>query len=121
VALNTALDQAVQERGQSGRRLLRENPLHGVPFPKEKNPRQPIVTHDEYLRLLEVAAGIDPLLHLALVVAEGTGRKGYSVADIAAAGGWRDVDTLYRSYLTADPEVIRKVVTEPINRLVPGG
>jgi integrase len=225
IALQLALNWAVRERTPSGRRLLRENPLHGIRLPKEKNPRQPVMTHDVYLRLLEVADRVHPLLKLGLVVAEGTGRrisswnnllwddvdfaagtirwraehdkkgyeqvvpmsdavkaallearqaqktignapvfpapknheapcdrhlldnwlrrcfpvagvemekgglwhtlrrkwaterKGYPVKDVAAAGGWRDSETLLKSYLQTDPETVRQIVLHPTQRL----
>jgi integrase len=225
IGLQLALNWAVRERTSSGRRLLRENPLHGVRLPREKNPRQPVMTHDVYLRLLEVADRVHPLLKLALVVAEGTGRrisawenlrwddvdfaagtirwraehdkkgyeqvvpmsdavkdalldarraqktignapvfpatknpavpcdrhlldnwlrrcfplagvelekgglwhtlrrkwaterKGYPVKDVAAAGGWQDVETLLKSYLQTDPETVRRIVLNPTQRL----
>jgi integrase len=75
VALRTALNWAAKERDSSGRRLIAENPLRGVPIPREKNPVRPLVTYDEYLKLLEVAPSVHPLLPLALVIAEGTGRR----------------------------------------------
>lgn len=39
-----------------------------------------------------------------------TKRKGLSVKDVMAAGGWRDTPTLIRSYMHADPETILAVV-----------
>src|SRR2546430_13116498 len=55
VLLMTALNWAARERTSTGRRLLRENPLTGVRLPKEKNPERPVMSHDVYLKLLEVA------------------------------------------------------------------
>src|SRR2546422_7594967 len=75
VLLMTALNWAARERTSTGRRLLRENPLTGVRLPKEKNPERPVMSHDVYLKLLEVAPRVHPLLPLALIVAEGTGRR----------------------------------------------
>ena len=75
VMLMTALDWATRERTTTGRRLLRENPLTGVRLPKEKNPERPVMSHDVYLKLLKVAPRVHPLLPLALIVAEGTGRR----------------------------------------------
>jgi hypothetical protein len=49
-----------------------------------------------------------------------TERKGYPLADIAAAGGWKDERSL-KSYLQADQETIRKVVLEPTHKLRAGG
>src|SRR2546426_10345850 len=71
----TALNWATRERTKDGRRLLKENPLHGVRLPREKNPKRPVMLHDVYLRLLAVAAQGHALRELAVVVAEGTGRR----------------------------------------------
>jgi integrase len=48
---------------------------HGIKLPRERNPRRPVMRHDVYLKLLKVAEQVHPLLELALVVAEGTGRR----------------------------------------------
>ena len=56
-------------------RLLREHPLVGVRLPKELNPQRPVMSHEVYATVLEVAREVHPLLELALVVAEGTGRR----------------------------------------------
>src|SRR3989449_1276844 len=221
-----AIRWAVRERKPNGERLLKENPLLGVRLPSEKNPQRPVMKHDEYLRLLEVAQRVHPLLKLALIVAEGTGRrlsawrnlfwddvdfeagtirwravndkkgyeqvvpmsdavkhalsaarkaqeaigntpvfpapknpatpcsremmdkglrrafqvaelappphglwhsirrkwaterKGYPVGDVAAAGGWRDTQTLLTSYQQVDAETVRQVVLHPTQRVV---
>jgi integrase len=42
-----------------------------------------------------------------------TERKPFPVKDVAAAGGWRDVQTLLRSYQQADEETIKHVVLNP--------
>jgi integrase len=68
--------------------LLKENPLVGVRLPSEKNPRRPVMKHDEHLRLLEVADQVHPLLNVALIVAEGTGRRLSAWRNLF----WDDVD-----------------------------
>jgi integrase len=78
----------MRERTSTGRRLLRENPLLGIKFPRSKNPRRPVMMHDEYLRLLEVAGDVHPLCELGLVVAEGTGRRISAWRNLR----WEDVD-----------------------------
>jgi len=88
VVLLTALNWATRERTKEGRRLLKENPLHGVRLPREKNPKRPVMSHDVYLRLLEVADQVHPLLKLALIVAEGTGRRISAWCNL----WWDDVD-----------------------------
>jgi len=224
--LMRALRWATRERQANGRRVLQENPLFGVRLPREKNPKRPVMLHDTYLRLLDVAERVHPLFRLGLIVAEGTGRrlsawrnllwgdvdldagtihwraehdkkgfeqvvpmseavkhaltaarvaqgaigntpvfpapknpaqacsrelmdgwlrrafqlaeltpppqglwhsirrkwaserKGYPVKDVAAAGGWRDTETLLRSYMQVDAETVRQVVLHPTQRLV---
>ena len=88
LALYRALNWAVRERNKTGRRLLQENPLFGVKLPKERNPLRPVMTHDEYLKLLVVAQEISPLLRLGLIVAEGTGRRLSAWRNLR----WSDVD-----------------------------
>ena len=83
-----ALRWAVRERKTNGERLLKENPLVGVRLPTEKNPRRPVMQHDEYLKLLEVAERVHPLLKVALMVAEGTGRRLSAWRNLL----WGDVD-----------------------------
>ena len=83
-----ALRWAVRERKTNGERLLRENPLVGVRLPTEKNPRRPVMQHDEYLKLLAVAERVHPLLTVALMVAEGTGRRLSAWRNLL----WGDVD-----------------------------
>ena len=83
-----ALRWAARERRTSGERLLKENPLVGVRLPSEKNPRRPVMRHDEYLKLLKVSHRVHPLLKLALIVAEGTGRRLSAWRNLL----WEDVD-----------------------------
>ena len=88
VILLTALNWATRERTKDGRRLLKENPLHSVRLPREKNPKRSVMLHDVYLRLLDVADQVHPLLKLALIVAEGTGRRISAWCNLR----WDDVD-----------------------------
>lgn len=83
-----ALNWALRERTGIGQRLLKENPLFGVRLPKEQNPRRPVMTHDVYHKLLAVAPQVHPLLELALIVAEGTGRRLSAWRNLR----WDDVD-----------------------------
>lgn len=75
IALSTALNWGARHREPNGDRLLGENPLALYKRPTEKNPRRPVMTHETYQRLLNAAPSIHPLLTLALIVAEGTGRR----------------------------------------------
>jgi integrase len=88
LTLQWALNWGVRERRSSGRRLIQENPLHGIRLPRERNPRRPVMRHDIYLKLLKVAGEVHPLLKLALVVAEGTGRRISAWRNLR----WDDVD-----------------------------
>lgn len=88
VALHTALSWATKERTSRGSRLLRENPLHGIAVPQEKDPQRPVMTHDSYLNLLDVARDVHELLYLALIIAEGTGRRISAWRTLR----WEDVD-----------------------------
>jgi len=88
VTLMTALNWAARERNSTGRRLLKENPLTGIRLPKEKNPERPVMSHDVYLKLLEVAPRVHSMLPLALIVAEGTGRRISAWRNLV----WDDVD-----------------------------
>jgi integrase len=75
VALRTMLNWGRGAKNADGIPLLSANPLFGVPFPKELNPRRPVATEDDFLRLLAVARAVDPRLEAGLVIAEGTGRR----------------------------------------------
>ncbi len=88
VALKTALNWATMERDEKGRRLLREHPLRGIELPREKNPRRPVISDEAYQKLLAVADRVHPQLKLALVLAEGTGRRLSSWALLR----WDDID-----------------------------
>ena len=46
-----------------------------------------------------------------------TERRGYPVKDVAVAGGWRDEQTMLRSYQHADADTVRQVVLHPTQRL----
>lgn len=88
VSLNTALNWAAVERDERGQRVLRENPLRGIEFPREKNPKRPVMSESVYRALLKVADQVHPQLRLALVLAEGTGRRLSAWRQLR----WDDVD-----------------------------
>jgi integrase len=67
---------------------VKENPLFGVRLPSEKNPKRPVMRHDEFLKVLDVSPRVHPLLRLALIVAEGTGRLLSAWRNLS----WDDVD-----------------------------
>ncbi|MBK6424144.1 MAG: tyrosine-type recombinase/integrase [Gemmatimonadetes bacterium] len=86
--LHRALNWGQRERTSTGRRLLKENPWHGIRLPRERNPRRPLMSHTTYLKLLEVADQVHPLLKPALVAAEGTGRRISAWRNLR----WDDID-----------------------------
>src|SRR5213596_3558971 len=88
VMLMTALNWTARERTSTGRRLLKENPRTCIRPPKEKNPERPVMSHDVYLKLLEVAPRVHSLLPLVLIAAEGTGRRISAWRNLV----WDDVD-----------------------------
>jgi len=88
VALHTMLNWGVKERGRDGQRLISENPLRGVSIPREKNRVQPVATHDVFERLYAVADQVNPLLRLALVLAEATGRRLSAIRQLQ----WSDIN-----------------------------
>jgi len=67
---------------RQGRRLIRENPLHDVSWPKEKNPRQPVASQQRYLATQKHTDAVDPKgrLRCMLALARYTGRRQGAIA-----------------------------------------
>jgi integrase len=91
-------------------------------FPSLGDPSQPCKRYifDPWLRRAYQLAGITKAhgsLWHGLRRKWATERKGYPVSDVAAAGGWRDKQTLLDSYQRADDETIKAVVLNPTMRL----
>ncbi len=90
-------------------------------FPSPEDPQKPCRAElmDDWLRDAYTKAGLDPqpggMWH-PFRRKWVTERKGYPLADIAAAGGWRDERSL-KSYLQEDPDTVRKVVLEPTHKV----
>jgi integrase len=87
-------------------------------FAAEKNPEVPMDRHlfDKWLAVAENEAGLPKLdggLWHPYRRKWATERKHLSLKDVAAAGGWNDVDTLLRVYQQADPETLLAVMSEP--------
>jgi integrase len=101
-------------------RILRERPGTGASplFPSPGDPRRPMTRHlaDKWLRKAERLAGLEPhkgsLWH-AYRRKWATERKHHPDVDVAAAGGWKTLQTLKTAYQQADPETMLRVVTEP--------
>ena len=62
---------------EGGRRLVQENPLHDLEWPKEKNPRRPVASHERYVKTLANADQVDPRgrLRCILALARYAGRR----------------------------------------------
>src|SRR5690606_2627619 len=66
----------------------KENPLHGVPIPREKNPRRPLMEHAVFEALVGVSSRVHPMLTAFLVLAEASGRRLSACRQLR----WSDVD-----------------------------
>jgi integrase len=101
-------------------RLRRERPGVGeaLLFPGPNTPTKPVTVGiaSKWLRRAETLASLT-------AVSGGcwhpfrrrwaTERKGHSLKDVAAAGGWTDTQTLTKCYTVADPETMENVVMHP--------
>jgi hypothetical protein len=98
-------------------RILRERPGIGAAplFPSPDNPAEPISRHlaHRWMVKAEKLAGLAPLKGSkwhAYRRKWGTERKHLSPIDAAAAGGWKSVAALQRSYQQADEATMLEVV-----------
>ena len=78
----------------AGRRLLPENPLHDVTWPREKNPRRPIASHQRFTRTLEHVDQVDPegRLRVILSLARYTGRRADAICSLRVSDLLRNLD-----------------------------
>ena len=79
---------------QDGHRLLPENPLHDVTWPREKNPRRPVASHQRFTRTLEHVDQVDPegRLRAILSLARYTGRRADAICSLQVSDLLRDLD-----------------------------
>jgi hypothetical protein len=77
--LRAALNWATRQRDARGHPVLDRNPLTGVAFPVEKNPRQPVADQERYERTLKVAPLVHPFLATILVLSNEAGHRNGSV------------------------------------------
>jgi hypothetical protein len=90
----------------------------GWVFPAEKKPEQPMDRHlfDKWLTVAETKAELPKLdggLWHTYRRKWATERKHLPLKDVAAAGGWNDVDTLLTVYQQPDPATLLMVMSEP--------
>jgi integrase len=108
-AVRRALDRIVRDRPGLGSAPL---------FPSPGDAAKPTTRHlaDKWLRKAEGLAGLEPqrgsLWH-AYRRKWATERKHHPDVDVAAAGGWKSVQTLKTAYQQADRETMLRVVLEP--------
>jgi integrase len=86
--LLAVLNWAVTVRDAEGKRLLPENPFKGFVVPHEENPRRPLITQDEFEKLLTAASGVSPKMETLLVLANETGHRINSIRLLP----WPDID-----------------------------
>ncbi len=74
--------------GIQGQPLLARNPFQGYPVPRERNPRRPVLTEEQYQALCRAAEALDWRIGLALVFANETGHRISAIRQVR----WSDVD-----------------------------
>lgn len=69
-----------------GRRVLSANPLHDIEWPKERNVRRPVASHQRYVATMAKADAVDPegRLRCALALARHTGRRESAIMSLWA-------------------------------------
>lgn len=116
---------AMALRDQDGKPVLAQNPFAGFTVPHEENPRRPILTHDEFEKLLTAAHSVSPMMETLLVVANATGHRINSVrllrwADIdfqANTIRWRgDQDKIGHEHVTPTVEEARAALLKELRR-----
>jgi hypothetical protein len=90
----------------------------GLIFPSHANPEIP-VSRDKFGDWLETAERkaklpkLDGSLWHAYRRAWATSREDLPAADVAAAGGWKDVGTMIRCYQMSDDATLLEVMSHP--------
>lgn len=92
--------------------------ISGWLFPGSLKPDRPMDRHqfDKWLTVAERAAGLPKLeggLWHPYRRKWATERKHLPISDVAAVGGWKDVETLLKSYSKADRSTMLSVLQEP--------
>ncbi len=87
--LHAVFNWAVTARDSAGRYLLDRNPLKGMPWPKEESPRRPVLSAEDYAKMLKAAPLVDERCSLALVLAHETGHRIGAIRLLR----WSDLDS----------------------------
>ncbi|MBM4184305.1 MAG: phage integrase family protein [Gemmatimonadetes bacterium] len=74
-------------RKEGGRRLLAENPLRDVTWPKEQNVRRPVARHERFVETMKHVEAVDPVGRLACILelARWTGRRESAICGLRAS------------------------------------
>lgn len=86
--LLAVLNWATMAGNGAGRMLLDRNPLKGLTVPREESPRRPALNVAQYEALRSVAAEVNVLFRLAVVLAHETGHRIGAIRQLQ----WADVD-----------------------------
>lgn len=86
--LMAVLNWATKASNERGVPLLDRNPLKGLARPREKNPHREVLSDTEYRAMRAVAAEVQPLFELALVLAHDTGHRMNAIRMLR----WSDID-----------------------------
>jgi integrase len=87
-ALRAVLRWAVRTKDVGGRKLMPSYPLEGVSVAHNTNPRQVVISHDEFIRMRRAARKQRPHYRVFLFLCEATGRRSASVIQLQ----WDDID-----------------------------
>jgi integrase len=99
------------------KRLRREiQAVGGLVFPADRDPLKPMdrFLWDKWLLIAEREAQLPKLeggLWHPYRRMWATARKGLPPKDVAAAGGWADIETLLKCYQQADEETVKQVMS----------
>ena len=87
--LMAVLNYATMARDDRDVPLLTHNPLKGLPYPApNQNPHRPMLTDEQYLKMLKVAAEVHRHCETFFTVVHETGHRGASVRQLR----WSDID-----------------------------
>lgn len=86
--LRHALKLTCNTRTASGDFLLAVNPARGLEMPRNPDPKRERYTHDEFVKMLEVAERVRSYMPALLIVAHGTGRRIGAICRLR----WTDFD-----------------------------
>jgi integrase len=101
--LSSVFNWATKHKIANGRRLLDRNPLHDCTWPKEKNVRRPIASHERFLMTIGRANEIDSSgrLRLILALARYTGRRESAIIHLKASDVLLSQDRIRAALATA--------------------